>query len=131
MLGDVLDAVLTVAALAVCAVLAWVALRMEPHWVSKDGRRFTCRIQLLGRHDVPEGGWREMRAVVDGDGLWITARGPLHRSLQGRYRVLGRSRHPPKGKVLWLLVGDTQRLVLRVPERSRAVAVLDGLTPQR
>lgn len=122
-----LDAVLLVAALAVCAVLVWIALRMEPHWVSKDGRRFTCRIQLLGRHDVPEGGWREMRAVVDLDEVWIAARGPLHRSLQGRYRVLGRSHHPPKGKVLWLLAGDTHRIVLRVPEWSRAVEVIDRL----
>ena len=122
-----LDAILTLAALAVCGLLVWVALRMEPHWVSKDGRRFTCRVQLIGRHDVPEGRWREMRALVDGDDVWITARGPLHRSLQGRYRVVGRSPLPSAGKVVWLLAGDAQRIVLRVPERSRAVDVVDGL----
>ncbi len=126
-----LDAALFVAALVVCGVLLWIAARMEPHWVSKDGARFTCRVQLLGRHDVPEGRWREMRAVVDGDDVVVGARGPLNQALQGRYRVLGRSRAAPKGKAVWLLANDTRRVVLRVPERSRAVAVIDELAGRR
>lgn len=114
-------------AVVVCAGLLWLARRIEPHWASKDGRRFVGRVQVLGAHDLPEGTWREIRAVVDGDTrLVVTVRGLGGRGLSGNYRVVSASPSPPRGKAVYVLGGE-KRLVLRVPATSRARPVLDSL----
>lgn len=121
------DTLWLIAALAVCGLLAWVALRIEPHWVSKDGERFTCRVQRLGQ-DAPQGRWREMRGHVDGNSVVLATRGLIPNSMSGRYSVEVRSPNPPKRRALWLLEAERQRVVLRIPESSRAVPRIDALT---
>lgn len=114
-------------AVVVCAGLLWLARRIEPHWASKDGRRFIGRVQVLGAHDLPEGSWREIRATVDGDSrLVVTARGIGGRGLTGNYRVASASTSPPRHKAVYVLIGD-KRLILRVPASSRSRPVLDAL----
>lgn len=120
------SALALVAAFAVCGLMLWGASKIEPHWVSKDGERFTCRVQRLGHHDTPVGTWREMRAVVDGGKLRLSARGLRGREMYGDYEVVGKSEDPPKGKAIYICSGPT-RAVVRVPDGSRAVPALDRL----
>jgi hypothetical protein len=116
----------TIALLAVCAGLLWVARGIEPHWSSNDGRHFIARAQLLGPGDVPEAGWKEVRGSIEGEVVRLRARGIRAARLRGDYRVATRSPAPPKGKAVFLLVGE-QRIVLRLPSKSRSVPVLDEL----
>ena len=113
-------------AFAACGVMLWGSTKIEPHWVSKDGARFTCRVQRLGQHDAPVGSWREMRAIVDHGDLRLSARGMRGRDMYGDYRVVAKSEYPPKGKVVYICDGPS-RVVLRLPANSRAVPVLDDL----
>jgi hypothetical protein len=115
-----------IGAFAACGLMLWGASKIEPHMVTKDGTRFTCRVQRLGEYDGPTGMWREMRATVIGDGVVISARGLRGRELRGTYRVLGESDVPPKGKAIFMCEGP-RRIVLRVPAKSRAVPVLEAL----
>lgn len=120
------DVVSAVGFLAFCAVLFWILSRHEPHWSSKDGRRMIARIQTLGPFDQPEGTWKEVRVLVDGDHLVVSARGPRAWKLRGRYRPLAKSPDPPAKREIYILQGET-RILLRIPSASRAVVVLDGL----
>lgn len=129
--GVVLEIVEVAGLVAVCAGLLFVARRIEPHWASRDGRRFTARVQVLGRHDRPEGGWREVRVAVDGESRLIVAgRGLGARATSGTYRVASVSPDPPRNRAIYVVEGDA-RLVLRVPARSRARATLDSLLADR
>jgi hypothetical protein len=115
-----------------------LAFRMEPHWVSKDGASFTCRVREV-REDTAEqvGRWRDRHAHVEGGRLRLGGRVTL-RSFGDRSRqhlsppidVLGRAPDPPKRFAVYLLGGSPQQ-VLRVPVKSRAVAILDGLVQPR
>lgn len=123
-----MDAVFAVLGLAACGGLLWVASRIEPHWCSKDGRRFSCRVQRLGQHDQPEGRWVEMRAGIVDRTLVLRPRGVLHRVSGGDHRVVAKSPDPPKRRAYYVVDG-TNRLLLRVPSSSRAVASLDDIGP--
>jgi hypothetical protein len=115
-----------------------VAFRMEPHWVSKDGASFTCRVREV-REDTDEqvGRWRDRHAHVEGRRLRLGGRVTL-RSFGDRSRqhlsapidVLGRAPDAPKRFAIYLL-GDSPPKVLRVPAKSRAVPILDGLVRQQ
>ena len=122
----VLDLLTTVAATAGFAGLVWLAFVIEPHWASKDGRRMIARVQPLGDRDEPQGRWREMRAFIDGDIITLNSRGFTSFGLRGDYRVRGKSPHPPRRREIYILDGP-QRVLLRVPSTSRAIAALDGL----
>lgn len=115
-----------IGAFAACGLMLWGATRIEPHWASKDGGRFTCRVQRLGQYDTPSGQWREMRATATGDTVTLTARGLRGRELRGAYTVLGKSDSPPKGREIYICGGPT-RIIMRLPASSRAVPVLDAM----
>lgn len=123
-----MDAVVTVLGLAVCGGLLWVASRIEPHWCSKDGQRFSCRVQRLGQHDQPEGRWVEMRATIIDGGLVLRPRGMLHRVTGGDHRVIAKSPDAPRRRAYYVVDGSN-RLLMRVPSSSRAVASLDAIGP--
>lgn len=110
--------------------MLWGSTKIEPHWVSKDGRRFVCRAQALGDHDLPSGPWREMRVVVDGPGLILGSRSRRAKRLSGNYRVAGRSPENPGGRAVFVLDGPT-KLIVRIPAKSRAVSTLESLTTGR
>lgn len=123
---SVLDVLLTLLALAACGGMLWLASRIEPHYVSKDGMRMVARMQRLGEFDLPDGRWREMRIRVDGSRLMVTARGARGMNLRGFYTVAGKSPEPPARREVYVLHGD-HRALLRIPSSSKAVPVLDGL----
>jgi hypothetical protein len=126
----VADIFLTIGAVAVCVAMLVAASRMEPHWASKDGERFIARVQVLGPHDVPDGAWREMRFLVDGRSLIAGSRGFRGARLRGHYSVVGKSPSPPKKKAIYVLSGP-QRVLLRLPENSRAIPHLDAMLSER
>lgn len=124
------DLVLTIGAVAACVAMLVAASRMEPHWASRDGERFIARIQTLGPHDTPDGAWREMRFLVDGRSLIAGSRGLRGARLRGHYSVVAKSPNPPKKKAIYVLSGP-QRVLLRLPDNSRAVPHLDAMLAER
>lgn len=126
--ASVTDTLWIVAAVTLIGGLFWLSRRIDPHWVAKDGRAFTCRIQPLHTDGRVEGRWREARGVVDGDHVRLVVRG-IGSSMKQPYEshpVVGRSESPPARSAVFLL-GGTPMWALRVPATSRAVAVLEDL----
>ena len=124
------DTLIGIFGIAGCIAMLWGASRIEPHWVSKDGRRFVCRVQTLGAHDLPDGPWREMRAFVDGSSVVLGSRSRRAKRLAGVYRVAGRAPESPGNKAIFVLQGDA-RLLVRIPAKSRAAGTLDSLVAPR
>jgi hypothetical protein len=58
-----------------CVLLIWLSRRIEPHWVSKDGQQFTCRVAELHPERGEVGPWTQARVAVNGDaGLTVPKR---------------------------------------------------------
>lgn len=128
-LADLLSAL---AAIVILVGLAIAAFKIEPHWVSKDGHRFICKGQYVDDLGNVSGGWHEYRFRIDDNG---EIEGKRRSALGGRHagvwRMRVRSPDPPRRKAVYLLHpvrGTGSMLAIRLPERSRAVAVLDELT---
>jgi hypothetical protein len=109
-----------------CVFLIWLSRRIEPHWVSRDGQQFTCRVAELHPERGEVGSWTQARVAVNGDAGLTVAVNPGSRSPIRMLRVEGRTDSTRSGLVVYLLSGEEQ-MALRVPKRSRAVAVLDEL----
>ena len=130
MLADALWIVIPIGA---CAGMLWLAARIEPHWASRDGRRFLTVAQPIDRHGQSLGRPFEVRVTVGADRMLHLARRRLVRRQTNQiFAVAGASEHPPRGKAIYLLhtvPADTEgnQLVLRLPARSKAVAVIDDL----
>ncbi len=124
--------VLLILFLGGCVLLMWLSRRIEPHWVSKDGQQFTCRVAELHPEQGEVGSWDQARVAVNGDdGLTVAVKPKLFRMPGSRapirmLRVEGRTDSDRPGLVVYLLSGEEQ-MALRVPKKSRAVAILDEL----
>ena len=124
--------ILLILFLGACVFLIWLSRRIEPHWVSKDGQQFTCRVAELHPERGEVGAWTQARVAVNGDaGLTVAVKPKLFRLPGTRspirmFRVEGRTDSDRPGLVVYLLSGADQ-MALRVPKRSRAVATLDEL----
>jgi len=121
-------------AVALCAGLLYVAHRIEPHWVAKDGRRFLTSAQPIDRAGTPAGRMREVRVVVLSDGTLMVSRRSFWRTRSGIWRVQAKAPTPPRGRELYLLrpVPDDPMddyLTLRVPSKSPVVGLLDERVP--
>lgn len=127
---------LLIAFLGACVLLLWLSRRIEPHWVSKDGQQFTCRVAELFPERGEVGPWAEARVAINGDnGVTVAVkpkllRLPGHRSPIRLFRVAGRADSDRKGLVVYLLTGPEAQMALRIPKRSRAVAMLDELADE-
>jgi len=122
--------------LGVCVLLLWLSRRIEPHWVSRDGQQFTCRVAELHPERGEVGPWNEARIAVNGDEALTVAvkpkllRLPGHRAPLRIMRVTGRADSDRKGLMVYLLTGGGEQMALRVPKKSRAVATLDELADE-
>ena len=127
---------LLIAFLGGCVLLLWLARRIEPHWVSKDGQQFTCRVAELYPDRGEAGPWSEARVAINGDDALTVAvkpkllRLPGHRSPIRVLRVAGRADSDRKGLVVYMLTGPEAQMALRIPKRSRAIATLDELADE-
>lgn len=128
-----MDVLWTIIIAVALSGLAWYAFSAEPHWVSKDGQAFTCRLQYLNPSLMPEGRWRDAKAFVDGGYLVVKPRGSVARRPKGntQFTVLKRAEDPPRGRVTFLLDSDPgaggELCVLRIPQKSRALPHLEAL----
>ena len=101
--------------------------RVEPHWTSKDGRAFLCRVQTLGPDGGPTSGWFEAHAKVMGRKVVLKARLLTHQAADWDARtVLHRAPDGDSPFAVYLST-ETPRPLLRIPSHSGAVAVLDAL----
>jgi hypothetical protein len=73
--SSVLSWLLLIAFLGGCVLLLWLSRRIEPHWVSKDGQQFTCRVAELFPDRGEVGPWSEARVAINGDdGLTVAVK---------------------------------------------------------
>ncbi len=152
-----MSSVLTVLSIAAgCGLLLWIAYRMEPHWVSKDGERMVCYGQGTSHNGRSDGRWREVRVGrVRHDTVEVRRRRSGHvgtprreamanptQLLQHRqpkvtyWKVIGQSDTPPKRRVIYLLDGChdpnvPEMLALRLPLNSKAIPMLDSVAASR
>lgn len=131
-----MDVVWVLLAAGVCAGLFYLSYRIEPHWISKDGQRFMCTMQTLGKHDVPGSRIREVRCRLHDDGTIRLDQKQTMRRTSSTWEVVGRAPLQPKGKVVFTVrehgaVDDeglqtaSRRRALRLPATSALVAELD------
>lgn len=113
-------------------LLTWFAFRSDPHWVARDGKAFTCRIQYLDGRNMPVGRWREARAFIDDGTLVVRSRRALRRSHghHAEYRIIKRAENPPRHRVTYLIDGrgphGVTLAVFRVPAGSRALPHIEA-----
>jgi hypothetical protein len=126
------DIVWIVTLSAVMIGLAIFALRLEPHWSSKDGERFICRAQLLDAQHQPVGRWREVRGQVEGDDIVVRTRSLMSRQIAGRWNVYARGVVDQRKRRVYLLrsMESDQQLALRMPGDSHTVPLLDARLPE-
>jgi hypothetical protein len=123
-----------VAAVAILALLAWLGFRIEPHWVSKDARRFLCNGQLMNHLGLPTARWRETRVIVQSNGDVVVDQKRFMRHNSSAWTLTAESPDPPRGRAVFLLrghdpQGQTQLMALRLPVKSRAIEVLREALP--
>lgn len=127
-----LDALWLLGFFAVVGGLLYASYKIEPHWVSKDGRRFLCNAQSVTEHGATLGAWREYRVEVLDDGrLFARRRSRLFPNAARMWVVAAKSESPPKRREVYLLESETpgedDMLAIRLPVGSKAIPILDAL----
>jgi hypothetical protein len=131
--GDV-DLLWMLLAVGVCAGLIYVGYRIEPHHVSKDGRRFLCTGQRISAQGDNDGRKREVWiSVLPSGQLEVDVKRRMHHDVT-TWAIEGKATTPPPKREVYVLrtinaLGSTDRMAIRVPAKSRAVALLDALLP--
>ena len=121
-------------AIAVCAGLLYLGYRLEPHHISKSGKRFLCTGQRISPQGDTEGRKREVWVtVLDSGELQVDVKKRMHHDVT-TWSIEGKSPSPPPKREVYVLrsinaSGTTDRLTVKVPAKSRAVGILDSLLP--
>lgn len=117
------------------AGLWWLAYRIEPHYSSKDGRRFLCTAQEVEGGE-PTGRPRTRVIVMDDGALHCSQKRMMRRS-GALWVLVGKSPTPPKRLEVYVAQqfedgrATTSQLSIRVPRSSRVVPVLDEALARR
>jgi hypothetical protein len=128
------DVFLMLLAVALCAGLVYVGYRIEPHHVSRDGRRFLCTGQWLSAEGGTDGRKREVWiSVLPSGQLEVDVKRRIHHDVT-TWALEGKSASPPPKREVYVLrtlhaLGGTQRMTIKMPSKSRAVAILDAMLP--
>lgn len=127
-----LDVVLIVVPVAACIGMLWLASRLEPHWVAKDGTRFLTTTQIVDRRGMPVGRRREVRLAIQDNGTLLASHRSLLRTNSQTFRLAGKWPNPPRRRAVYVLEpippdADGLRMAVRVPADSRIIPTLDGL----
>jgi hypothetical protein len=130
MLATMADALWVLVLIVVCVGMLVAAHQIEPHWVSKDGSAFTCRVQGLSSDGRSGGRWVESKARLEGDRVVLARRRLLRvrtASDEPPRRVVGRAPNAPARFAVYLLDHEGELLAMRVPVKSPMVPRLDAL----
>ena len=118
----------------VCAALLYVAYRIEPHWVAKDGSRFLATSETIDHQGKVVTRRREVRGTIMSDGLVMLGKRTMLKTRSSLWRVAGKAPELKRGRLLYIL--DTgppdpmgEKLILRIPRSSKLVPRLDSLVP--
>lgn len=122
-----LNAVTSVAFVALLGALTWLVRLRDPHWSSKDGTKFICRVQILNERGGSPSRWREVRCTITGnETVALVPRGFGLRNIAKEWRVVEAMTIGSKRSRMFLLRNE-QLLALRVPASSPAAGQLDAL----
>jgi len=123
-----------VVAVAVCALLLYVAYAIEPHWVAKDGSRFLATSETIDHEGKVVSRRREVRGTIMSDGLIMLGKRTMLKTRSSLWRMAAKSAEVKRGRLLYIL--DTvppdpmgEKLILRIPRSSKLVPRLDSLVP--
>ncbi len=120
----------SLAFLAVIGLLAYVGWGLEPHWASKDGVKFMCRMQEYPDDPGQRLRWHDVKVKVDDGELLVSARARKSSALRGVWRVVGAVTVDEKNRRLYEVRSTNDvSATLRVPQSSRCVPLLDRLVP--
>ncbi len=129
---SIVDYVWIALIIVVMSGMWWVAYRMEPHWVSRDGTRFLCTAQELDGVNAV-GHPRETRVLISHDGaLYVTQKRMMRRHTT-MWTLVAKAPDAPRKIQIYVAthreVGDRieSHLAIRVPTKSRCIAILDDL----
>ena len=123
--------------LIVFAGIYYAGHRLEPHWVSKDGRRLLCNVQTIAGPDGIAGRAKETRITVLSDGsLQLDRRRGVRHGMSQVCTLTGKAPDPPRRRAVYLLDtrlidGTPVQYAVRLPSTSRAVPVLDAILERR
>jgi hypothetical protein len=130
------DVVWLILGIGLCVGLIYFGYQLEPHRVSKDGRRFLCSGQRISATGETDGRKREAWiSVLDGGQLQVDVKRHMRRHLS-HWTLEGKAPKPPEGKAVYVLrtvndQGALDRMAIKVPANSRAVPVLDEVIANR
>ncbi len=129
-----MDVLWLLLAIALCAFVAWLGFLIEPHWVSRDGKRFLCNGQKLSVRGEPIGRWHETRVIVGTRGQLQIDQKRFMRRTSSSWTLEGEAPARLRRKRVFLLRGHDDKglaimLALRMPASSRAVNTLEQLLP--
>lgn len=131
------DGLFVLGVFAVCGGMLWLSRRIEPHFVSRDGRRMLCMSQTVPRQMTDDfGKLRETRCTINADATVTVSTKVLGRRQHGCYRVAGRAAQDDPKKVHYLLrpcqqSADSNDMILRLPSSSKALDDLDSIATGR
>ena len=123
------DLLWTLGAIVVCAGMFFIASRMEPHWVAKDGTRFITTSQLIDRFGQTIGRRREVRVAAPPrrrpDGVATLD----HQDDQRRLADPGQVAEPTEGSPGLPPQGDPAGSRRRAPRLARPCLIEDRAEP--
>ena len=109
----------------VCAALLYLAYRIEPHWVAKDGNRFLTTSETIDHEGKVVTRRREVRGTIMSDGLIMLGKRTMLKTRSSLWRIAGKSPEIKRGRLLYVL--DTvpadpmgEKLILRIPTLEQA-----------
>ena len=130
------DLLWTVLFIAAMGGMWWGAARLEPHYASKDGKRFMCTAQEIIDGE-PAGRPRETRVMVMVDGALHCTQKRMMRRSGSLWTIVAKSPQPPRKLEVYLLreIADGRmapgQMAMRIPTKSRVVPILDGILASR
>lgn len=119
-----------------CALLWWLASRLEPAWASSSGNRFLVVAQELAAGATEASGSpKEVRGTIQPTGEVLISRRVAMRRRSAAYRVVGEIAEPKRGKREFLLEAFERNaghpdLVLRMPTKCAAADALAAAAPR-
>jgi len=121
---------------AIVGGLWYLAYRIEPHYSSKDGKRFLCTAQVITL-GTPTGRPKETRVALLGDGTLVVMQKAALRRNVSDWVLVGKQPDPPKRTQVYLAnqvkdgVRQPDLLALRIPTKSRVTPLLDEILAAR